>query len=582
MSKKQPFELWTLVQLTLIGALLCFPRGLLVMPGQSWIQAPICAGLALCLSNLLLRIGPVPAFLRAPLLLPIALPPLFALILRPDPLVVVAVLLPFALVLNRQTRWGGSRPAGVRAAAVFLVLTVGATGLTLLSGQLPASALPRLPHHTFFYILVDLVLILGIASRQSLRPFALALLRWQVVAFLVLLYLIPVGFTFITSLKASGEPARHFLDPTPRPRFTIPGPVSVDSLIPETFADLSDAEAALRALEFMNRHLSEPGVEAAFGDDAPLPPGEMVRALKLYGYVLRDIHGNFVPERAFTRDPPSEISPAYLPWIHRALEHLSFTPREIADHLSISPREAGILLRKLQRLNLTGRIPGPEPRFRLTSQARHPLDNGLYPRQILLILRHRDAGRPIQINVRDYGAFRKLEYQRKLAELNALVEAGALRLDPGPHFDAYTELLENERLWRNCGLFVLCALLALLAGRCLPTELPQPSGILLTSAGLILLAPLPMPPFLQMCLATGWGLWLLRVVSRPDATLCTRVTLFASASLIPNLLPLAMPEGAPLVRQAAWACLWIPPALILLFFAVRPLPENGSVRVPAD
>ena len=172
MSKKHPAELWTLVRLTLAGALICFPRGILILPGPDWLRIPVCAGLALMLANLLARLGPAPAWLRPPLLLPIALPPLFALILKPGPFALVFALLPFALLLNRMDRAGPAQRPVLRALGVFLILTVGATGLWTLSRQLPVPDLPRLPHNTFFWLGADAILILGIASAVATRSFS--------------------------------------------------------------------------------------------------------------------------------------------------------------------------------------------------------------------------------------------------------------------------------------------------------------------------------------------------------------------------------------------------------------------------
>lgn len=574
LSKKQLPQFTAALSVPVAAALLCFPSGVSAGdPTTLWVAA-LCAAAALSLGHLASLLGPPPSCLRPLPLLPIAVPAAFVLRLRPDELGVLLALFPFALLLLHHRAGAIPRSRVAVWTSRFLILWIGATGLLHTAHVLPPRPTPRLPYYTGFWVTVLFLLPLGFASRQVLRPFAKALLRYEILILLTLAYLGPPVWTAATSLKSPGEPARHFLSLTPGPRYFLDPGTRIDGVVPERLRDHSRARDILRALDEMTWHLSRPGLRTAFPDNAPLPPDEMIRAMKLYGYLEEDLHGFFVSETSFVREPPPAFDPDNLQWVRHLHDHAGFTPTEIADALGLDPGDAESLLLQMRRLELTDRVPGPDPVYRLTSQGRYPFTSGLRPRQLLLLTR--EPARPVQIDRDNYAPRWELEFEEVRAELNQLVDLGKLRRFTGIRFDNYGRLLDRNDLWRACGRYVVAVLLALLVGYSLPTVSGLPLRLVTTAAGLLLLAPLPVAFWLRGPAAVGLALWILRLHRDLSSTRCTRYALFGAAILLSLLPANTLPLDAPLVTRAAWATLWMPISLAFLILAIRPLRESNG------
>ncbi|MDT9313556.1 hypothetical protein, partial [Limnospira sp. Paracas R14] len=145
---------------------------------------------------------------------------------------------------------------------------------------------------------------------------------------------------------------------------------------------------------------------------APIEPAEMIRAMRIHGFLLSDPVGNHVPPEAFRIDPTVNMSEDYVIWVDRFLEHVTVSPEVIGEELF---RQA-----MRQRVLIQAR-PGLQ-RFRLSADKRGALENGLHPRQILTLL----SPEAPQLTGEAYARRWQLPLAAAEAELTALVEAGFL------------------------------------------------------------------------------------------------------------------------------------------------------------
>lgn len=147
----------------------------------------------------------------------------------------------------------------------------------------------------------------------------------------------------------------------------------------------SNPEDALPMLRFIRERqvaLSEPSLLRLFAN-APHPPGEMLRQMRIHGLLPRDRHGFHASDETFLIDLSETLRPEYLPWVERFREHLSVRAEDV---------DPGIFREAVRERVLIRVAPGDQ-RFRLAAPYRAPLDNGLSLRQILTVLDHGDTPR---------------------------------------------------------------------------------------------------------------------------------------------------------------------------------------------
>ncbi|MEX2607755.1 MAG: hypothetical protein WD708_10450 [Kiritimatiellia bacterium] len=580
MSKKQHHHLIYFLSLTVAGGLLCFPQGIdpFTLDTDTILPALACGALALSLARLLLKLGPLPAPLRGVLLLPLACTPFVPLLLAPGPLTVLFLLLPFALLFLHNGPRLHPLPKTAQFAAFFVILSLGALTLFQRAVEIPSRTPPRLPTHSLLWLSILVVIPLGLASRGILRPLAKALFRYQVLTFLSLLALYPLVWTAATSFKVPGEPAIRFHDLRPQPRFFRLPSVGSDDLLSSELRNHPKGLLILRTLDEMIWRLSDVAMRQAVPADAPLPPADMIRAMKLYGFLLEDRHGSFVPGESFTRPAPPQMKEGILPWFRKSLDRVVISPPDLTEVLSISPEESRALLRDMRRMNLVAPVPGPDERFRLTPQARHPLENDLTPRRILLFSEPVPAGDPVEIETWTYARRWELSYAEVREELGDLVELEAATTKTVWRWNQHRTPLLDAGLRQHTAIWILGFVLALLAGTRLPLLTASRNLLLPTLPGLLLIVQFPLPPPLIWNLRIALGLWLLRhlIPDRPE--LQTRLCFFAATLFLSSLPMHTLPADTPLVHHTAWILLYTPAAILTLFLAVRPF---SKLRTPS-
>lgn len=571
LSKKQHHHLIPFLCLTAAGTLLCFPRGIDPTSLETDLLLPslACGALALSLAHLLLKLGPLPVPLRVFLLLPLASAPFVTLLLAPGPLTVLFLLLPFSLLLQYNASRMHPLPTPAQFTAFFVILSLGALTLFQQAEGIPSQFPPRLPTHTFLWLSILAVIPLGLASRGILRPLAKALFRYQVLTLLTLLALYPLIWTAATSFKVPGEPPLTFHDLRPHPRFFRLPSVGSDDLLSSELRNHPQRLLILRTLDEMTWRLSDVGMQQAVPDDAPLPPEDMIRAMKLYGFLLEDRHGAFVPGESFTRPAPPQLKEETLPWFRKSLERAVLRSRELSEILSVTPEKSRTLLLNMRRMHLVAPVPGPGERFRLTSQARHPLENNLYPRQLLLFSEPASGEAPVEIETWTYAPRWELSYPQVRSELHDLVELEAALTKPLWRWNQHHAPLLDADLWRHAAFWMMGFLLALLAGTQLPT-LPAPGlRLLAILLGLLLIFQLPGSPVALWNLRIALGLWLIRSFIPDNPHDLLRLCLVATTLFFVTLPLHTLPSETALVHQTAWFLLWTPLATLSLAFGVR-------------
>lgn len=574
LSKKQPHHLQRLLLLTAAGALLCFPRGLELSFPAFVPPSLACGALALSLAHLLIKLGPLPAPLRLFVLLPLAISPFILLLLMPGPLSVLFLLLPFALLLLHNAARLPPLPKPALFGAFYIILSLGAHILFQQAAHIPSVPPPRLPVHSSLWVSILVIIPLGLASRRILRPFAKAVFRYQLFTLLTLLALIPLGWTAATAFKVPREPALNFHTLRPQPRFFRLPSVGIDPFLSSDLRNHPHRILILRTLDEMTWRLSAVGMEQLISDETPLPPADMIRGMKLYGFLLEDRHGVFLPGKSFTRPAPPEMKEEYLPWFYQILDRIVLTPAELAEQLSLSPEEARRVLLDMRRMHLVVRVPGPDERFRLTPQARHPLHSGLHARQILLFSEPAAGMDPVEIETWTYARRWKLSYPEVRNELTKLVEVDAALSMRVWRWNQHASVLLNPALWTRTATWTLGFLLAWMAGRTLPLlRHPQARWITACMCSVWIL-PFPLSPLLMWNLRVGIGLWLLRQLIPDRRDVWNRAGLLAATLFFASLPTHTLSESTPLVHTAAWILLWTPAAILTLAAAVRPIAKD--------
>lgn len=568
LSKKQLDHLRNAFGLFAAALLICFPAARSVDAEVVWLPVFTSAALALGTAHLLLQLGKIPSGLRICLFFPLACSVAFTLLALPHPLMVVWLLIPFALLLLSQRQRFKQIPAPLYYLVVYLVLVHGSLSFFDLLLTLPHQGLPRLPTHRYIWLGILLVVPLGFATRKRLLPFAKAVLKIEFLVFSVLLGLYPLLWTSATAFKLPGEPALHFHELNPLPRFFLLPKLGTDKIYPSELRKTPEKTLLLKTLDEMTWRLSDLYIAGTFSGEEQLSPAQQLRSMKLYGFLLEDRHGPFLPGTSFGRPAPPEMNERYLQNFNQSMDQIVLSPSELSSILEVSSTEAGELLKTLEDLNWARRVPGAKERYRLTSQARRPYENQLYPRQLLL-LENVKEDQPVEIILRTYGERRALPLREKRRELENLVAAGAAEKKTVWKLNQHHHFLLNPALWNKTVLLTLALLLALLAGRCLPDTLPKPKIWILSLLGLALFWPLPFSPGFQSAFRIGIGIWILRNLTVLTAEDNCRLLLFAPVIFISGSLTSALPEGTALVHQAVWVILWTLPALTLLIFSLR-------------
>nr|MDA3874409.1 hypothetical protein [Kiritimatiellia bacterium] len=98
-----------------------------------------------------------------------------------------------------------------------------------------------------------------------------------------------------------------FHDLHPLPRFFRLPTVGMDDLLSSELRSHPKRLLILHTLDEMTWRLSDVGMRQVVPDGAPLPPEGMIHAMKLYGFLLEDRHGTFIPGESFTRPAPPEM-----------------------------------------------------------------------------------------------------------------------------------------------------------------------------------------------------------------------------------------------------------------------------------
>lgn len=567
-----PHLLWSAAALLLLR----FPDGLPVWQTDPapWLLQVALPGAVLvwAVCNLLRHLGPVGWPWRLLPLLPLAVPATAMLGPIPHPLYALLTVAPWcALWLAIAPHWLPRRPWTHHALALLFTFLLALQPTDLLT-RAGIESLPRLVHNQFMYVWAALLIPVGLASRPFLRPFARKLLKTELYLLLIPFLLLPLLWLGATSLKENGETVRNPDRFAPLPRLRVNTEFDWADRLPDAWFVYPDTLDLLRAWNETSLLLSERALLAAFaGSDIPLPPDRMLQAFRINDFLQRDPHGYFVPESAFTRDVPPQMDPDAHIWIERLRRHATMTPRKLAGRLHLDSRQALLLLRRLQELDLARRVPGREDRFRPTADARKPLEGGWHPRMLLIAATPPENAR---LSRADYGQAWGLSISQTKEELRHMRENGLLEPLEGFHPDLHRRLLTDFSLGRRVALhlFALCA--ALLIGKYLPVALPPWSRAAPTLLALLLLAPWKVDPLLDVPVRIAAGCWLFRH-ALPDRELWNhRICLFGALCGWIQLMPQMLPPQVPLETRAAWTTLWLPPALILLAFLLRPLPRK--------
>ena len=576
LSKENPISFVHLFWLAAAVALTAFPGGVPVeeisiepWAWRVWIPGAL---LAVAACNLVRHLGPVGWPWRVPLFLPLALPVMVLLGPIPHPIYALAAVLPWcALWLSVGPAWLPGRPLAVQLlAAGFTLLVAVEPARHLVS--IETEAFPRLFHNQFMYVWAALLVPVGLASRSFLRRFARGLLKIELVILFVLLMIPPLIWLGATSLKEPGETARAPERLAPLPRLRVNTEFEWKTRLPDAWFVYPDTLDLLRAWNETCRLLSRRSLLSAFaGSDMPLPPERMLRALRIHDFLLYDAHGYFVPESAFTREVPAQMDPDAHIWIERLRRHATMTPQKLAGRLRVDTRQALLLLRRMRELDLVRRLPGGGDRFRPTADARKPLPGGWHPRMLLIAALSPEDH---MLSRGEYGREWGLDLAQVREELRHMRDNGLLQPVEGLHPDLHRAILSDQALGRRVALHLFALYAALMIGKYLPTDLPSMARLGPTLLALMALSPWRVDPLLDVPVRVAAGCWLFRY-ALPDANRwINRVCLFAALCGWTHLMPLMQEGPAPLEVRAAWATIWLLPALPLLVFLTRPLPEK--------
>lgn len=551
------------------AVLLCFPGGIPHSAADFAFPALFSGVIALGLSHSLLKLGRLPVILRIGILLPIAFSVPLTLLVLPHPLVELWVLIPIALILlSLRSRFPALSGIWIFL-AFWICLSLGSAGWLQVLQTRPNAGLPRLPNHLGIWLGILAVIPLGFATRPRLFPLAKLIARCQIWTAFVLLGLYPLIWCAATSFKIPGEPARTFHALRPQPRFFLRTSNEIPDLLPPEFRDRPYTNEMLHTLNEMSWRLTDPYLNTTFSDTGDLKPEVLVRSMKLYGFLLEDRYGAFLPGGSFERDAPEEMDPQFLPDFRTTMSKIVLSPKELAWNLMIPLPEAQQVFNQLEDLNLVREVPGTDLRYRLTSQARRPFANGLFPRQLLLI-EQAAPDSPTEIVAGNYVPRRKLPQSQIFSELYQLVDLGAAETRPVWQWNQHTRFLLDPQRWKYTCLLAVLAILALLAGRSLPDRLSKPQFVLLILAGAGLSLHWPFALDFQPALRIGLGLWIARNLISLNERECDRVSLFAACGFITAAI-MPLPEETLLIHQCAWVMIWTLPALVFLSFAIRPM-----------
>jgi hypothetical protein len=574
LSKKQVHHLRLAFGLLAAAVLLCFPAGIPSVDLRLGLHALIAGAVSLGLAHTLHKLGPLPACGRPGLLLPTAFSAPLILLCLPDPLSVLWLLLPFALILLAQRPRFQPLPAPLFYLPILLCLSAGAAGYLDLLTRNPNDGLPLLPNHLGLWLAIFSVIPLGFATRQRLRPLAKAIARSELWIALVLLGCYPIYWSAATSAKLPGEPALDLHRLRPLPRFYLLPKLGNDNLLPSELRNQPLQTEILFTLDEMNWRLSEAHLLSTFDADGELRPEEMLRAMKLYGFLLEDRHGAFLPGEAFQKNAPPTMEERYLDDFRHSMDQMVMSPEALARTLSMSIKRARDIFFQMQHLNWVTRIPGQPERYRLTPQARHPFANGLYPRQLRL-LANADPEGAHEIDQALYGKRWQMGTRQIRRELDQLVDLQAAETRTVWRFHQHLPFITDPILWRQTALLTLSLILAWLAGRCLPDKQNPLALSIVILAACAMVWQLPYTTDILPAIRIALGIWLIRNLLPLSNTDCNRLGLFASGRFIAAVLMTKLPPQTALVHQSFWAMIWFPPALLLLSLALR----KGSAKL---
>ncbi|MDF3129000.1 hypothetical protein P0Y35_07315 [Kiritimatiellaeota bacterium B1221] len=573
MSKKQLQHLQVAIGLLACITLCCFPSGI-PFPGTFPGITPFVSSLlALAIAHSLLKLGELPAWMRMGILLPIALAAPLTLRMLPHLLTVLWLLLPFALLLLSIRPRFPTLPPLWYLTSLWISLSLGAIPLLALLKNQINHGLPLLPSHIHIWICILAVIPLGFSTRSMLHPLAKTIARTEIWVALLLIGLTPLLWTAATSFKIPGEPDRNFHSFTPEPRFFLLPKDGIPELAPSELRNLPLKTETLAALDEMTWRLTDTYITSTFHTNGDLSPEEMLRSMKLYGFLLEDRHGAFLPAASFQMSAPDNMDPKYLADFQHSLSRITLSPPEFMQQSGLTLPETQQVFENLKTLNWIRRTPLQEERYRLTAQARKPFENGLYPRQLLFIGQVA-TDKETEMVQQNYVPRRNLSPFQIFSEFSQLADLQAAETRQAWKWNQHQPFLLSATRWQQTAYLCLAAILALLAGRCLPDQLPHSSLWLLSVLGLICCLQIPFATAFQPALRIGLAVWTARNLCRLTDPECDRLSGFAACGFITQVL-MPLPRDSALVHLCAWTLIWTLPAIGLLFYATRPLKPTG-------
>ena len=331
-----------------------------------------------------------PRILWTVLLLPLALPRVFPVF--PAELEAALWLLPVLLLLRiaRLPRW-----------IDLSVTLVGAALTTLWFGAGTGPALDTLLPGILFLLLPALLCL-----RAPWRFFAIPVAASSLALFLLILHLTPMFYWQSTARMTATEARERAPGTAPAPRYR-PAPDAPPPL-PESFS-----RELVAFIQTRQTALSRTVMHALF-ENAPLPPEEMIRALRVYGFIQHDRHGFHIPSEAFTLDPAEHLAPDYTVWVEKLRAHAGIAPD------SLDPD----LLRQARRNEVLLPVRPGHTLLRFSANHRARLENGLLPRQILTLLDQTTETPPLTAEA--YAQTWHLSLNAAERELLEMAEAGHL------------------------------------------------------------------------------------------------------------------------------------------------------------
>ena len=482
--------------------LLLFPVGVspLGFTTRIILTAFLCSVLTLGLQIQMLHFFRPPRWLRWILLPALICAPPFSLISLPEDVNVLIPLFALSWVL-------GTPSLRIAVWSRVLILFLFAWRTLSLAEDLPVFDFPRFPSATPIWISIALIIPLGLATQQRLRPFAKGLLLLMGCVAYLAASLIPLVLQGATGHKEIGEPELDFYSLEPLPGFQVATTYTEADVLPEMLRDFEDPLLAVEILDTMNLRLQPSSL--IFSD----PPNDQdLFLLQQGGFLLKDRFGFFVPASVYgTPELPEHMSPRILPMV-----------AELADRTSFpSSEQTRPTLLRLRNLNLMDTIPGDSSRFRLTPQARRPFANGYFPRQVLFAVQHQDPASPGRIHHALYAPRWELSFDRTRQELISLVDKGILDIDDTAfwHSPAYDQIVFP------------------------PAEVPK--GLAFPVVGMLLLV----------------------FAGKLSRNHLIAIGCFSSAMVLQFATPFAPSPDLPLVIQAVWTTVWLPFSLILISLA---------------